>query len=196
MPSTSEPRRELGSRMESRRRELRLRWQDVAEAGRVSLRALQSARTGEAEIRPLTQRGIEDGLQWPAGYIQDFLDGKNPVPPGPGGRMPAPASTEPEPATQPEPEPEPVSAAVASAISGLVDSLTPAIEVEVRRARLRMQRHDVTGQEVFADPHEQRIWDLELPESRRITIVAFLRAWNARNEAGADSGKFPRRNGQ
>ena len=180
MPSNPEARHRLAELMEARQRELRLRWQDVAETGNVSLRALQAARLGDAEIRPLTQRGIEDGLRWPAGYIQAVLDGKEPNLGGDAAHPPASASTRPEP--PPDEPPEPVPPAVASAISSLVASLTPAIEVEVRRTRMR--NPDATGADIFTSKHEATIWDLDAPEPWRIGIIAFLRATRTQREAG------------
>ncbi len=172
MPSTPEARHRLAELMEARCLELRLHWQDVAKAGHVSVRALHAARTGTAEIRPLTQRGIEDGLRWPPGYMQAVLDGRDP---------PALAGAEPEPEPLAEPA-ETVPPGVAFAISALVASLVPAIEVEVRRARMRNPH--ATGADIFTDPYEAAVWDTELPESRRIGIVAFLRAVRTQREAG------------
>ena len=190
MPSRNERRRELARRMELRLTELRLRWQDVANAGGVSLRAVQSARRGDAEIRLRTQRGIEDGLQWPAGYIQDVLDGKTPTLDAPTGQQPAPASTEPA----AEAETEPVPPAVADAIASLIALVTPMIDTEIRRARLRMQKTDVSGREVFANEYEQAVWDLDkMPEYRRVRTIAALRAHRMHDEAEADGGKIPNR---
>lgn len=78
MPTTQEARSRLAALMEERRTQLRMRWQDVAEAGRVSLKAIHAARTGTAAIRPLTQRGIEDGLRWAPGSVEDILAGGEP----------------------------------------------------------------------------------------------------------------------
>jgi hypothetical protein len=66
--------------MDQRRLDLRLTWQDVAERGGVSLRALANARTGDSQIRPLTQAGIETGLQWEDGAVGIILAGGDPVP--------------------------------------------------------------------------------------------------------------------
>jgi len=78
MPIPTEARRRLAAFMEERRTELRMRWQDVAAAGRISLKALHAARTGTSGIRPLTQRGIEDGLRWAPGSVQAILSGGEP----------------------------------------------------------------------------------------------------------------------
>ena len=107
MPPTAPANRErLAEFMEERRSELRLRWQDVADAGGISIRALQAVRHGTSEIRPLTRAGIEAGLQWAHGSLQMIEEGRDPVPlpstappaprplvltpPGPGDPLPAP----------------------------------------------------------------------------------------------------------
>ena len=79
---TTQPsaRARLAALMDERRLELRLTWQDVADRGGISLRALANARTGDAEIRPLTQAGIEGGLQWERGSVARILAGGDPVP--------------------------------------------------------------------------------------------------------------------
>ncbi len=84
MPITPEARHRLAEAMESRRLELRLRWQDVAEVGALSLKTLHSVRTGDTGtgIAPLTKRGIEVGLQWDPGSVDLILDGGRPVPLG------------------------------------------------------------------------------------------------------------------
>ena len=74
MPITPEARQRLATRMEERRRELRLRWQDVAEDGQVSLKTLHSVRVGTGGIAALTETGIEDGLHWPRGTVARILD--------------------------------------------------------------------------------------------------------------------------
>jgi len=66
--------------MEARREELDIRWQDVAVAGGISVRALQTARHGTTEIRGHTQAGIERGLRWAPGSVAAILDGGEPTP--------------------------------------------------------------------------------------------------------------------
>ena len=96
-----------------------------------------------------------------------------------------------EPPAEDEPA-QPVPPAVASAIGTLVASLVPAIEVEVRRAQMRNQ--DAPGAAIFTNEHEAAIWDLDLPEPKRIGIVAFLRATRAQREAGnAEPSSSPNR---
>lgn len=85
MASQSEARRRLAALMDQRRLDLHLTWQDVAERGGVSLRALANARTGDSPIRPLTQAGIETGLQWEDGTVEIILAGGDPVPAAPAG---------------------------------------------------------------------------------------------------------------
>ena len=88
MPTQPEERQELAARMDERRLELGMRWQDVATAGDVSLRAINNARTGDREIRPLTRHGIEKGLRWPPGTIERILSGT----PGAAGAAPEAAA--------------------------------------------------------------------------------------------------------
>jgi hypothetical protein len=182
MPSTNEARKKLAALMEERRTELRLRWQDVAEAGQVSLRALQAARTGTAEIRPLTQRGIEDGLQWPAGYIQSVLEGREPVIGGQTTQKQASASAGPEPPAGPESD-STVPPQVASAISDVL--------VQVNRARMR--HGNATAEQIFTDLFEVRAWNLAWPEPDRIEYIAWLRVKRADPQAGEEAGRTPRR---
>jgi hypothetical protein len=80
MPIAPEARQRLARLMDDRRRDLRLRWQDVAKAGGISLKTLHSVRTGEAGIAPLTESGIEDGLRWEAGSVATILAGGDPLP--------------------------------------------------------------------------------------------------------------------
>jgi hypothetical protein len=94
MPTQPEERRRLAVLMDERRLELGMRWQEVADAGSVSLRALNNARTGDREIRPLTRHGIEKGLKWAPGSIERFLSGDM--------AMPGDA-TQPDPAPAPRP---------------------------------------------------------------------------------------------
>lgn len=80
MPTQPEERRRLAAAMDERRLELGMRWQDVAAAGDVSLRAINNARTGDRDIRPLTRYGIEKGLRWTPGTIERVLSGRRPEP--------------------------------------------------------------------------------------------------------------------
>jgi len=89
MADQPEARRRLAALMNERRLDLNLTWREVAERGRVSMRALGYARTGDDEIRPLTQAGIETGLGWERGSVSLILDGGDPVPLG-GAVVPLP----------------------------------------------------------------------------------------------------------
>jgi hypothetical protein len=81
MPIDPDKRQHLAAVMERRRLELRLTWQEVAERGGISLRALSSARTGPGDIRPLTRRGIDKGLGWTEGSgVDRILAGRDPLP--------------------------------------------------------------------------------------------------------------------
>jgi hypothetical protein len=66
--------------MEARLLELGLKWQDVATAGGISLRALVRARTGDQEILPRTLAGIDRGLRWELGTAARILAGEEPAP--------------------------------------------------------------------------------------------------------------------
>jgi hypothetical protein len=90
MPTQPEERRRLAALMDERRLELGMRWQEVADAGGVSLRALNNARTGDREIRPLTRYGIEKGLKWARGSIERVLSGSGETPGGGDRRDPVP----------------------------------------------------------------------------------------------------------
>jgi hypothetical protein len=76
MPEQTQARQRLAAAMDERRLELGMRWQDVAAAGGVSLRAINNARTGDKDIRPLTRHGIEKGLEWAPGTIGRILSGR------------------------------------------------------------------------------------------------------------------------
>lgn len=180
----------LGHYVRERRTELGLTQEEIATRGGPSTATLRLIEGGKGPFRAKSLRQLADALHWTAESPHAILAGREPA--EAAGHHSGTRSAELEPATGIEP-PEPVSPAVASAISGLVASLTPAVEVDIRRARLRMQRQDVTGWEVFADEYEAKIWDLQLPESRRVAIIAFLRAKRAQDQAEADGGRFPNR---
>src|ERR1017187_678062 len=82
MPISPEARQRLRDLIDHRRLELRLRWQDVATAGGISLKALHSVRTGNAGIAAPTRGGIEDGLRWQSGSVDSILEGGDPTPLG------------------------------------------------------------------------------------------------------------------
>jgi hypothetical protein len=97
-PTPAAPRLRLAVHMERRRKELNLRWQDVSDAAGVSVRALQAVRTGGGELRPLTEAGIERGLQWRPGSIQRIYAGNDPIDltghASPESRAPEPAGAD------------------------------------------------------------------------------------------------------
>lgn len=79
MPSS--PNRErLAELMEERRKDLRLRWQDVAETAGLSLKTLHSVRTSDKGMAQLTKTAIEDALRWEHGSVDLILAGGDPVP--------------------------------------------------------------------------------------------------------------------
>lgn len=73
-------RQRLAELMEGRRKDLRLRWQDVAEASGLSLKTLHSVRSSDKRVAELTKTGIEDGLRWEHGSVDLILSGGDPVP--------------------------------------------------------------------------------------------------------------------
>ena len=79
MPDTPQPHR-LGVLMDERRRELRLRWRDVAVLAGITYEGIRAVRLGTGGIRALTQLGIEDALQWEHGSIRSVQDGGDPIP--------------------------------------------------------------------------------------------------------------------
>ena len=79
MPTT-QPQHRLGVLMDQRRGELRLRWKDVAALAGISYEGIRAVRNGTGDIRMLTQRGIEDALQWEYGSVRSVLDGGDPIP--------------------------------------------------------------------------------------------------------------------
>lgn len=67
--------------MDARRRELRLRWRDVADAAGISYETLRTIRRGHYDgMRPLTETGIEQALRWAPGSIATILAGGAPPP--------------------------------------------------------------------------------------------------------------------
>lgn len=180
----------LGRYVRERRTELGLTQEEIATRGGPSTATLRLIEGGEqTAFRAKSLRQLADALHWTRESPRAILQGREPAEaadPIPVTRESWPA--EPEPATETEP-PEPIPLAVADAISTLIAAVTPMIDTEIRRARVRLQRQDVTGREVFTNEHEQAIWDLrKLPEFRRIRIIAALRAHRLHDEAGTDGG--------
>jgi hypothetical protein len=73
-------RQRLADFMEDRRADLRLRWEDVAAAGGISVKALHDVRNGTGRPRRNTLRGIDAGLQWEPGSAERILAGGGPRP--------------------------------------------------------------------------------------------------------------------
>ena len=163
MPITREARAQLASLMDSRLRELRLRWQDVSTRGDVSIKALHNARTGSASIRPQTQWGIEAGLQWPSGFVQWILDGYDPAS-FPGREAPRTAAPRPLAVVpSPEPSPPPEVTIPADMAAMMQDgSLCLAVPVIYTRARAILDLNpEATGRDIFpGETKAPKIWDL------------------------------------
>ena len=65
--------------MDSRRRDLRLKWDEVAARAGIHRETLRQIRIGKGDIRPLSATGIEDALQWEHGSIDRILNGGEPA---------------------------------------------------------------------------------------------------------------------
>lgn len=175
MPIEPDQRQQLAAVMEDRRLELRLTWQEVAEHGGISLRALSSARAGSGDIRPLTRRGIDRGLQWLEGCgVDNILAGRPPLPAELG---PAPPHVE---SLARDLGIDPNSPAVA------------AIRQQINRAELAYGDNPAGAQVFGTDPAgavESAIWDDPRAGSEtKIIVIAGLRADRARHEAGRGDG--------
>lgn len=82
---TPEGHKRLTEAMEERRKELRLRWQDVAAAASLSVETLSALRRPGAQgVRDLTLRAVDAGLQWYPGSAERTLKGDAPAPLGNG----------------------------------------------------------------------------------------------------------------
>jgi hypothetical protein len=169
MPLTPEARQRLAGAMDARRRELRLRWQDVAKAGGISLKTLHSVRTGSSGIAALTERGIEDGLQWAGGSVRAIAAGGDPAPRSvspPEGRLPI----------LDDPDEE----GLLPYLQGVRDVLAAAVA-----------RHGTgfTGAQAFADPREAMWWDtvpMTAPQKER--LIARTRRLSAEH-GGTSQGR-------
>jgi transcriptional regulator with XRE-family HTH domain len=69
----------LAELMDSRRRDLRLTWDEVAARAGIHRETLRQIRIGKGDIRPLSATGIEDALQWEHGSIDGILEGGEPT---------------------------------------------------------------------------------------------------------------------
>ena len=164
MPIKREAREQLASLMDSRLRDLRLRWQDVAIRGGVSIKSLHNARTGSASIRPRTQWGIEAGLQWPPGFVEWVLGGHDPA--GfTGGETVQPAPVLPPLRAVPPPEPAaPPEVTIPADMAAMMQdgSLCLAVPVIYTRARAILDLNpEATGRDIFpGETKAPKIWDL------------------------------------
>ena len=70
----------LNEAMNDRRVQLRMQWQEVAEAAGLSVAGLGAIRRGERQPTAVTKGRIEDALQWDAGSIDAVLAGGEPTP--------------------------------------------------------------------------------------------------------------------
>lgn len=161
MPITPQARRRLAEMMEERRLNLALRWQDVAEAGRISLKTLHSVRTGDAGIAALTKRAVETGLRWRPGSVDQILAGGNPVP---AEGSPAHPRENDSPATFMDADP---------------DELAPYLAEVEREIAEAIAKHgpEVTGEQIGSFSEQERaLWDESpLPRPKRAAAVAALR---------------------
>ncbi len=142
---------------------------------------------------------IESAYELVPGSLKRTLEGG---PLEPAGQAPATNGTE-------LPSLAPVSPAVASAIGDAIDSLlgpfAPAIDAEIRRARMRNPH--ATGADIFANRFEAQMFAIYSPDiwdapdsdvkryrrARTLANIAYLRQRRLQDEAEAENGKFPNR---
>lgn len=176
----------LAEYMEARRRELGLRWQDVATAGGVSVRALQLARdTGrDGDVSLRTLEGIDRGLRLEPGSARQLLD---------VGRDPVPLTSAPLPAT---PAGEPRAAGLARGLGADPDDPADPFLRSVREdiaAAVIAHGAGAAGSQVFhgqpASDIEARTWDdPRLSQEDKELAIAGMRAARARYEASRSGG--------
>ena len=168
MSLTTETRQRLAGRMEERRRELRLRWRDVAAAGDIALKTLHSVRTGTAGIAALTEAGIEAGLQWKPGSVRSIVAGGEPE-----AREPEPAPRSFIDADKNDPEMRPfVESVLRDQYRSAGIKLLPGQEVPVN-PEVDALTALKPGHLVFSLEHEQATWDTDLltVEQKRYVIA-------------------------
>jgi len=73
--------------MNERRVELRMRWDEIATAAKITTAHLRKFRSGEAGVSDLTKARLEDALGWQPGSVDALLAGGNPTP-AQGGPQP------------------------------------------------------------------------------------------------------------
>ncbi len=196
----------LGRYVRERRAELGLTQEEVATRGGPSTATLRLIEGGEhGPFRAKSLRQLADALHWTPESPRAILTGREPVEVA-DGHPPVSVSTDPEPT---EAEPAPVSPAVASAIGDAIDSLlgpfAPAIDAEIRRARMRNPH--ATGADIFANRFEAEMFAIYSPDiwdapdsdvkryrrARTLANIAYLRQRRLQDEAEAENGKFPNR---
>jgi transcriptional regulator with XRE-family HTH domain len=79
MPDASGERAALAAAMETRRADLRIKWQDVARRADISIATLGRVRRGEGDLTTDTKYGLEDALKWTRGSVDATLAGGNPT---------------------------------------------------------------------------------------------------------------------
>lgn len=85
-------RERLNQFMEERRAELGLTWEEVAARSHLAKATIGAIRAGQPTIRTLTQRALEQGLDWAPGSIRAVLQGGQPAPAGQRQLAPPPTS--------------------------------------------------------------------------------------------------------
>ena len=187
MPIATGARERLADAMEQRRLALNLRWQDVSEQGGVSIKALHDARRGHAGISPLTRRGIERGLQWPAGEVGRLLGD------GPDAQL----ELHPEPAPAPRPKRgtfqvlpgdegvfrargESVNIRAMSMVAGVLGP-----DAAELRTAIDAAGPGATGTQIFDDPILAKLWDMDAcSQSYRLMMMS---AYLLRRRAAAEA---------
>ena len=145
MPARPAARQRLADLMERRRLDLGLTWREVAEAGNISYEVIRAIRNGNGQIRPLSKRGIEVGLHWAGGSVQDILDGADPVPLSAGAAPDAAA---------PESVPEPAEAAEDAG-----DAVVTFLRARQGEPGVWAELRDyLAAAGLFTDPAEARAW--------------------------------------
>lgn len=190
MATQPKARRRLAALMDERRTKLRLTWQEVAERGGVSLRALANARTGDSEIRPLTQAGIEAGLSWGQGSVERVLAGDDPVllaavvsapRAAPPARAPVDFTDGNRDALQPFIEPV---LRAGYEILDVMDRFGDAVPDPVGNPEFEVALSAVPSALLPLTPHEGTIWDdRRLLMREKLDVIGRLRQLNALMDA-------------
>lgn len=77
MPTTQDDLARLARLMEARREWLGEKWTTIAERGGIQFQATYRLRKGQVSTPSVeTKRGIEKGLRWPRGAVDDILAGR------------------------------------------------------------------------------------------------------------------------